>query len=119
MLVAADQLIEVLELDISGARGVAAAESGFRLAPSRPNPFDRATVIGYALPRSTPVSIRVYDVTGRVVRVLVDSPVVEAGEHTVVWDGTNDGGIAVSSGVYFYRLEAGQRTETRRTVFLK
>ncbi len=118
-LVAADQLIEVLEMDISGVRDIAAAGSQLRLYESNPNPFDQATLIRFAVPQVSPVSVRVYDVTGRMVRVLVDSDRVDAGEHRVTWDGTNDHGIAVSSGVYFYRLDTGRHSKTMRTVFLK
>jgi hypothetical protein len=118
-LVAADQVIEVLEIDISGVREIVEARGEFRLFPSQPNPFDRSTLIRYALPQCGPARVRVYDVTGRVVRVLVDSNAAEAGEHTVRWDGTNDDGSPVASGVYFYCLEAGSHSATRRTVFLR
>jgi hypothetical protein len=118
-LVAADQLIEVLEIDISGVRNIADAGPGMRLYEGNPNPFVESTVIRYAVPQAAPVTLRVYDVTGRVVRVLVASDRVDAGEHRVTWDGTNDQGMAVSSGVYFYRLDNGKQSMTRRTVLLK
>jgi hypothetical protein len=119
VLVAADQLINVIELDLSAVRKTAQAGTEVRLYQSHPTPFDQSTVIRYAVPEATPVSIRVYDVAGRVVRVLVDSGHVGAGEHSVRWDGTNDRGTEVSSGVYFYRLDAGSHSMTRRTVFLR
>jgi flagellar hook assembly protein FlgD len=65
------------------------------------------------------VSLRVYDVSGRVVQVLVNSTVTLAGEHAAHWDGTNTKGEPVAGGVYFYRLEAGAFSATRSTVFLR
>jgi flagellar hook assembly protein FlgD len=64
------------------------------------------------------VTLRVYDVSGRLVRTLVDGRQPE-GVATATWDGRNDGGGRVASGVYFYRLEAGDTRATRRMVLLK
>jgi flagellar hook assembly protein FlgD len=64
------------------------------------------------------VSIVVYDVRGAVVRRLVNRP-FEKGEHTIAWDGTNDRGLPVAAGVYFYRMRAGDFVETRKMVLLK
>jgi len=66
----------------------------------------------------TRVSLRVYDVQGRMVRTLVDRN-EPAGPHTVVWDGTDDSGRRVSSGTYFARIEAGTFREQARVVFVK
>jgi flagellar hook assembly protein FlgD len=65
------------------------------------------------------VRLEVYDATGRLVRVLRDGVVEQAAARMAVWDGTDDGGRPVASGVYFYRLEAGEFTETRSMVLLK
>jgi hypothetical protein len=86
-----------------------------RLAQNVPNPFRPSTSINYELGRPGAVSLRVYDVQGRLVRELVDGH-QDAVAHSVLWDGTDDAGRAVSSGVYFYRLEAPGVTETRRMV---
>jgi flagellar hook assembly protein FlgD len=64
------------------------------------------------------VALRVYDVDGRLVRRMVDA-VQGPGSFSVEWNGWNDQGHPVASGVYFYRLEAGPRVETRKMVFLK
>lgn len=119
LAVAANQVIEIVEMDISGIGEIAAAQPGFELFPSYPNPFGRSTLIRYALPQPEKVSLRVYDVAGRVVRVLVDSATPQVGEQAVGWDGKNDEGSMVASGVYFYRLEAGKHSKTRRMVFLR
>jgi hypothetical protein len=93
-----------------------------RLGLARPNPFNPVTTIAYSLAGCSQVTIRVYDVAGRVVTTLVDGE-VEAGPHAIVWDGTTDSGERAASGVYFVRMEAdGQHTsywEARKLVLLK
>jgi hypothetical protein len=83
-----------------------------------PSPFRGVTRIGYGLPEETRVRLRVFDVTGRLVRVLLDGP-AEAGRHAVRWNGRDSGGQAVASGVYFYRFDAGDFHATRRVVRLR
>jgi hypothetical protein len=77
----------------------------FSLAQNYPNPFNPATRITFALPEQASVSLRVYDVLGREVATLA-SGLMAAGYHTAVWNGVTGSGTDVSSGVYFYRLEA-------------
>jgi hypothetical protein len=90
------------------------------LEQNHPNPFNPVTTIGYTLATSGHVTLRVYDVTGALVRTLVDGvQSADAGALQATWDGRADTGAAVSSGVYFYRLEAGGTIETRRMVLLK
>jgi hypothetical protein len=80
--------------------------SQYRLSQNYPNPFNPLTTVRYELPKGIAVRLLVFDLAGRVVRTLVDSP-QEAGYHTVSWDGRNDAGQAVSSGIYYLRMEAG------------
>ncbi|MCA9679438.1 MAG: T9SS type A sorting domain-containing protein, partial [Myxococcales bacterium] len=84
-----------------------------------PNPFSPRTSIRYELPADGAVRLRVFDVSGRHVRTLVDRPLQRAGTHTVTWDGTNTERQSVASGVYFYRLESGSHHAIRRMVLLK
>jgi hypothetical protein len=88
------------------------------LGANQPNPFNPHTTIPFALTEPGRARLAVYDLAGRLVRVLVDARVT-AGAHTASWDGTNAAGDAVGSGVYLYRLEAGRSTETRRMMLLK
>lgn len=81
--------------------------SQYRLHQNYPNPFNPVTTIRYELPKSGSVRLEVFDILGRVVRTLVDQ-MQEAGYHTVSWDGRNDTGEAVNSGVYYLRMEAGE-----------
>ena len=83
-----------------------------------PNPFNPTTSVSYGTPSSGRVAIRVYDVSGRLVRTLVDGP-VEAGYHTAMWDGRDEGGVEVASGVYFCRMEAPEYRATAKMVLLK
>lgn len=79
--------------------------SNFKLYQNYPNPFNPETTIRYALPTNAEVSIKIYDITGKLVREL-DSRYKQAGEHSIKWDGRNNEGIRVASGIYLYRLEA-------------
>ena len=83
-----------------------------------PNPFNPATRISFALPRAGAVSLRVYDVSGRLVATLVDGS-LRSGEHRVTWRGEDENGSPVSSGIYFYRLRTADGVETRSMVLLK
>ena len=90
------------------------------LKQNYPNPFNPTTQIRYSLSDRVRVTLRVYDVDGKLVRTLVDgtqSPRVS--EYQVAWDGRSDRGEAVASGVYFYRLVAGSYVATRKMVLLK
>jgi len=87
---------------------------------SFPNPFNPTTTIRYGIEDRSRVSLRIYNVAGQLVRTLVDdvqSPRPEG--FTVEWNGLNDAGRPVASGVYFIRLVAGNLTETRKAVLLK
>jgi flagellar hook assembly protein FlgD len=75
-------------------------------------------VIVYELPRATDVTLKVYNVLGQEVRTLLQRKIA-AGKHQVVWDGKNEIGHLVSSGVYFYRFIAGPVDETKKMLILK
>ena len=77
----------------------------FGLSQNFPNPFNPATVIEYALPKASEVEVQIYNVLGQKVRNLVDEH-QEPGYKTIRWDGTDDSGSEVSSGIYFYRIVA-------------
>ena len=85
----------------------------FLLSQNYPNPFNATTVIQYNLPSASNVRIDIYDILGRKVETLVQGE-QPAGYHQVVWD-TED----ISSGMYFYRIQAGEYAETRKMVVLK
>jgi hypothetical protein len=83
-----------------------------------PNPFNPETIIRFDLAHSGAVRLELFDVLGQKVKTLVAES-LPAGTHQVVWHGVDEEGIAVSSGVYFYRLQAGNYTQMRRMLLLK
>ena len=83
-----------------------------------PNPFNPVTRLSFSLKQKGHVSMRIYDVAGRLVRVLLDE-VRDAGSYEVVWDGTNNEGRRTASGVYFCRMEAGDYERTLKMVQLR
>ena len=91
----------------------------FSLADNFPNPFNPATTIQYALPQAADVELTVYNVVGQPVRRLVAEH-QSAGRYAVEWDATNDSGHSLSSGMYFYRLQAGEEfREVKKMLLLK
>lgn len=90
----------------------------FGLAQNYPNPFNPQTAIAFSLPQATEVRLEVFNLLGRSVATLVEGP-MSAGTHTVVWDGRDRSGRTVSSGIYLYRLKAGNYVETKKMLFLK
>ena len=92
--------------------------SVFSLRPGYPNPFASDTRLQLTLPTGERVVARVYSTAGRLVKTLVDGS-LPAGEHFVPWDGTDERGNRVASGVYFVRLEAGTDRAARKVVLLR
>ncbi|MFH1688714.1 MAG: GEVED domain-containing protein [Candidatus Eisenbacteria bacterium] len=95
------------------------SSAGYRLGQNTPNPFNPTTTISYDVPADGGhVEIRIIDVTGRLVRTLVDEPQT-GGRKSVAWDGRDDGGERCGSGVYFYRIDAPGFSSSRKMVLLK
>ncbi len=90
----------------------------FMLEQNYPNPFNPATQIQYALPQAASVRLAVFDLLGRTVQTLVEAQ-QPPGSYTVRWDGRNDAGALVPSGIYLYRLEANDVIKTRRMLLVK
>jgi len=105
-----------LYLDVDDAWAV--MPTSMELKQNYPNPFNPRTTIRFSVTSTQNASLIVYNVTGQKVRTLFDGQ-VQAGEQSVVWDGRDDDGGAVASGIYFYRLTTENETQTRKMVFLK
>jgi hypothetical protein len=88
------------------------------LHQNHPNPFNPSTEIAFDLPAARHVKLRIYDVAGRSVRTLIDDR-LDPDVHSVRWDGRDDRGQRLSSGVFFYRLDAGDRTLSRKLVIVE
>jgi hypothetical protein len=83
-----------------------------------PNPFNPTTTVAFELAASEPVTVRVFDVSGRLVKTLADGPFA-GGTHQLQWNGYDNRGTRVASGIYFIRIESRSYTATRRAVMLK
>jgi hypothetical protein len=90
----------------------------FALRQNYPNPFNAETVVSFRLMRSGDIKLEVYNILGRKVKTLARGR-FEAGRHAVIWDGRDQSGKPVASGVYFYRLESSQGNLSRKMILLK
>jgi hypothetical protein len=99
--------------------GVDAVPLRNELSQAYPNPSNPVTMISYAVTDAGPVSIRVFNAAGRVVRTLLEEELPEGRAGTVLWDGRDDRGERCASGVYFYRIESEGFRDTRKMVLLK
>ncbi len=112
--------VEITISDPGAAKAVVQTRpEAFSLADNFPNPFNPTTTIQYALPQAADVELTVYNVVGQPVRRLVAEH-QSAGRYAVEWDATNDRGHSLSSGMYFYRLQAGEEfREVKKMLLLK
>lgn len=106
------EMMDVTAVSTESAPPAAAALRAY------PNPFNPNSTIEYFVPKAGPVRLAIHDVSGRLVRRLVDR-IHAAGDHRVSWDGRNDRGSHVGSGVYLFRLDAGSASVTRKVSLLK
>ncbi len=96
-----------------------APAAGLVLRQNAPNPFNPRTVILFDLPAPSAVRLRVHDLAGRLVRTLVDRPLLPAGPQRATWNGRDAAGRHVAAGAYLYRLEAGGKTVSRRMTLVR
>jgi flagellar hook assembly protein FlgD len=90
----------------------------FSLSQNYPNPFNPQTVIEYTLPVQTHVNITIHNILGQRIKVLKNQ-LEQAGKRRVAWDGRDEGGSEVASGVYFYRIQARDFVECKKMLLLK
>ncbi|UCE24169.1 MAG: T9SS type A sorting domain-containing protein [Candidatus Zixiibacteriota bacterium] len=102
---------------VDGLAG-AGLPTAFSLKQNYPNPFNPSTDVQFDVPRHCHVNISVYNVLGQNVKTLVNEELA-AGSYVTQWDGRSDRGMAVSSGVYFYKMQAGSHVETKKMIMLK
>ena len=112
--------LAALRVQYADPTGVAAAgpAAGLLLEPSAPNPFRASTTLSFSLPGSDRVQIGIYDVQGRRVRQLVNER-LGGGRNAVAWDGKDDAGRSVVSGIYLWKLKAAGGEATQRMVLLR
>jgi hypothetical protein len=90
----------------------------FALVQNYPNPFNPYTRIRYSIPNDSHIEIKIYDAMGAVIRTLVNR-YESAGFNSVLWDGKNDNGFAVGTGIYIYRLVTGEYSQSMKMVLMK
>lgn len=124
-----DNTLTIKEIEFSSAEGILmktkmsesmqpVVPSGFILEQNYPNPFNPVTEIGFSLPKMSEVNLTVYNVLGQEVITLIESS-LSSGNYKVIWDGRNELGSAVGSGIYFYRLTADGFKAKRKMILLK
>jgi hypothetical protein len=92
--------------------------ASLRLLQNKPNPFNKLTDISYQLKAPSLVSLKIYDINGRIIKTLLHEE-KEAGNYTVPWDGFNHQGESVPPGVYLYNLSNGKKTDTKKLILLR
>ena len=102
-----------------GVLDIQTTPTEFALLQNFPNPFNPDTTIGYELAESADVTLQIYNVVGQVVRTLVAAEPQSVGRYQVRWDGMDDRGTPVSSGIYFYQISAGKFQDVRKLMLLK
>ncbi len=90
----------------------------FELSQNFPNPFNSTTEIRFSLSKFSHVQLRIFNTAGQLIRTIADRD-YEAGTHTVFWNGADDAGQTIASGVYFYQLQIGHQTITRKLMVLR
>jgi hypothetical protein len=108
-------------LGVNDDKGTKALPKNFALEQNYPNPFNQSTELKYYVPeraKSAFVSLRIYNLLGQRIRTLINEN-RSAGSYSIIWDGKNDNRQTVSSGVYFYRIEAGNFVQTKKMLLLK
>ncbi len=108
--------LTLIKEGILGVDGTTPSE--FALSQNYPNPFNPSTTISFAVPKTSQVTVVVYDLLGTPVKTLVNEK-MDAGSYKVTWDATNDLGVAVPSGNYIFKMVSGSFTQTRKMTLLK
>jgi len=102
----------------SSVKNINIFPSSSKLEQNYPNPFNPSTTIRYILAGPENISIKIYNVSGQVIKEITRDQ-NQAGEYEVVWDGKNDFGNRVSSGTYFYQIKAGNYVEAKKMILIK
>jgi hypothetical protein len=103
----------------SSVQELGGSVSSFQLSQNYPNPFNPTTRIRFSLPQIEKVRLEVYDIQGNLVRSLVDYELYNAGNYEVEWDGRDNNGNKVASGIYFTKMHAGKFAQTKKMNLVK
>lgn len=111
-------IVEEVKLEKRTFDSQTSKPEAYVLHQNYPNPFNPTTSLRFDIPKSSNVSIKVYNITGQIIRTLANRPYA-AGQHEISWDGKNAAGQAVSSGTYIIKLVSGSFTQIRKMVLLR
>jgi hypothetical protein len=114
----ANESADAIAFSITNNDNVSSLPREFILDQNHPNPFNPITVIGFALPLACDVSLDIFNIAGQKVASLVNG-MLEAGNHNIEWDSRGSDGQPLASGIYFYRLRAGEFVDTKKMMLLK
>jgi len=103
----------------TAANSILAGTTGYSLENAYPNPFYSATTIQFSIPNKEKVRLEIYDIKGRLVNSLIDSDFMEKGTYNMEWNGTNNMGERVISGIYLAKLTTGNYMKTVKISFSK
>jgi len=95
------------------------AEVSSELRQNYPNPFHDFTSISFSLNKKSFVTLRIFDITGNIIRTLLNNERTDAGSNTLMWDGTDDNGTRISDGIYYYSLQTDSYSTTRKMIMIK
>jgi hypothetical protein len=118
VITARDAANDALEYTLEETSAVPDLPTAYALSANYPNPFNPMTKIDFALPEPQNVRLAVFGIDGRRIATLIDES-MPAGHHTVTWMGRDDQGALVASGIYFYRIEAGDFRQIQKMTLLK
>jgi len=104
---------------ITPVEGMEVMPTDYALGQNYPNPFNPTTIISYALPKEASVTFEIYNMLGVRIRTLLASQTKNAGFHTMTWDGKDEAGNNMSSGIYLYRISAGSFVASKKMTLLK
>jgi len=117
-MILADQFLEIIEHDAVVDVDLENIPLAFSLENNYPNPFNPKTTLRFNIPGRTRVNLSIYDVSGRLVATLVDG-LVNGGNHEVTWDGRDEGGRPIASGIYFSSLRSDEISLKRKMLLMK
>ena len=103
---------------ITDGESISSHSPEFQLGQNYPNPFNPTTTIEYLVPKTVLVQLEIYNTAGQVVKTLVNE-VKASGSHCVIWDGINETGAQVASGIYLYQVKAKNCQFTNKMIILK
>jgi len=109
----------VWSFTVTGVQQQLPIPTEYGLDQNYPNPFNPTTTISFSLPKESPVTFEIYNMLGVKIRTLMAGDTKSAGVHSVTWDGKNDAGVIMPSGVYLYRVHAGSFLSSKKMTLLK